>query len=85
MPPSPEVMPHGPLGDLLTNLLALRFAPRSATHNATSAQNDIGAAKAAPMERFCPSTRGSGRSRDRSFKHQRERPQPRSLKLNFAW
>jgi len=29
MPPSPEVMPHGTLCDLLANLLALRFAPRS--------------------------------------------------------
>ena len=31
VPPSPEVMPHGTSGDLLANLLALRFAPRSGT------------------------------------------------------
>ena len=29
MPPSPEVMPHGTIGDAVANLLALRCAPRS--------------------------------------------------------
>ena len=29
MPPSPEVMPHGTIGDAVANLLALCFAPRS--------------------------------------------------------
>jgi len=29
MPPSPEVMPHGTIGEVVASLLALRFAPRS--------------------------------------------------------
>jgi hypothetical protein len=29
MPPSPEVMPHDTFGEVVANLLALRFAPRS--------------------------------------------------------
>jgi len=29
MPPSPEVMPHDTIGEVVANLLALRFAPRS--------------------------------------------------------
>ena len=29
MPPSPEVMPHDTLVEVVANLLALRFAPRS--------------------------------------------------------
>ena len=28
MPPSPEVMPHDTFGEVVANLLALRFAPR---------------------------------------------------------
>ena len=31
MPPSPEVMPHGTFSEAVTNLLALRCAPRSWT------------------------------------------------------
>jgi len=29
MPPSPEVMPHDTIGEVVANLLALRCAPRS--------------------------------------------------------
>jgi len=36
MPPSPEVMPHDTFGEVVANLLALRFAPRSCCRNRAS-------------------------------------------------
>ena len=35
MPPSPEVMPHGTIGEVVANLLALRFAPHSGAQAAS--------------------------------------------------
>jgi hypothetical protein len=70
MPPSPEVMPHGPLGDLLTNLLALRSALGHAQRHKRTKRHRGG------------QSRPDGKILS---EHQRERPQPRPLKPVFAW
>ncbi len=51
MPPSPEVMPHDTIGDAVSNLLALRFAPRSGAQGRRRRRRRRSAAK---PERMVP-------------------------------